>query len=372
MTKFVPRPAARVSNVELFFDLVFVFAVTQLTSLVRHEPGFPGLFQAVVVLGLLWWMYDGYVWLANAVRPDSTPTKLGLFAAMAAFLVLALAIPHAFNSAGLVFAVAYLVVVVLYTLLFMTAGVPQVVRATLAVLPYNLAAAALVLLPGLIPALPHWPFWLAGVGVLVFHTLTARLGRIQIQSAHYVERHGLLIIIALGESVIAVGVGASAVPVSPALVIAVVLGLAVGIGMWFTYFDGADERAVEALDRATAQRRSGLAVQMAYTHYAMIFGIILLASGLQEVVTHLAEPGHAAIPWLLAAGVALFLLGNGEFRRSLRIGGPVQRLVAAAVALASAFVGLAANEAVQLLVLVLALATVPVLAARRRGVGSVR
>lgn len=353
-------PAGGVSNVELFFDLVFVFAVTQLTSLVRHDPGLPGILQAVLVLGLLWWLYDGYVWLTNAMRPEPAVAKLVLFAAMAAFLVLALAIPRAFDTGGLLFAGAYLALALLHAGLFLATGVPRAVRGVLTVLPYNFAAGLLVLLPALVPPLPRWPFWLGGVAVLVLHTVTARMGSLQIRPAHLVERHGLLLIIGLGESVIAVGVGASTVPVGAALVIAVVLGLAVAIGLWFCYFDDSTERSVEALNRLSARRRSRLALQMAYTHYAMLFGIIVLAAGLQEVVTHLAEQGRAAVPWLLASGVALFLLGNAEFRRSVGAGGQIPRLGAVVVALASAAVGLVVDEAAQLLLLVLALAAIPV------------
>lgn len=364
------RPAETVSNVELFFDLVFVFAVTQLTSLVRHDSALTGLGQALLVLGLLWWMYDGYVWLTNAVRPDTLGAKLVLFGAMAAFLVLALAIPQAFGDGGMTFAVAYLVVVVLHGLLFMTAGVPQVVKAILGVLPFNLAAGLLVLLPCFFPDWPRWPFWLAGVGVLIVHSLTARLSGFRIQSAHFVERHGLLIIIALGESVVAVGVGASAVPLGPGVVAAAVLGLAVSMGLWLNYFDLPDRLAAEALERAQGPRRSRLALYMAFSHLAMIFGIVLLAAGIEEVITRLGEPGRGPVPWLLACGVALFLLGTFEYRRSLGTGGLLWRLPGAAVALASIAVGLAAAEAAQLLLLVLVLAAVALAtaaSARRTG-----
>ena len=352
------RPAEDVTNIELYFDLVFVFAVTQLTSLVRHDSALTGLGQALLVLGLLWWMYDGYVWLTNAVRPDSLAPKLVLFGAMAAFLVLALAIPQAFGSAGMTFAVAFLVVVVLHGLLFMTAGVREVVQSMLHVLPFNLAAGALVLLPCFFPSWPRWPFWMAGAGVLVFHSVTARRSGYRIQSAHFVERHGLLVIVALGESVVAVGVGASAVTLDPGVVAAAVLGLAVSMGLWFNYFNLPYRIATAGLDRLSGPLRSRLAFYVGVTHCAMIFGIVLLSAGIEGVIARLGQPGGGAVPWLLAGGVALFLAGTLEYRRALGGGGTWWRLGGCLAALASAAPGLAVSEALQLVWLVLVLAAV--------------
>jgi low temperature requirement protein LtrA len=355
-----PRPATEVTTVELFFDLVFVFTITQLTGLISHDTTPRGAGQALLILALVWWMYDGYVWLTNAVRPDAVAARLVLFGAMVAYLVLALTVPGAFGESGVAFAVAYLVVTVLHALLFATTGVYQVVRAILGIAPFNVASGLLVLVAGFVSGWPRWALWGAAVLVLLSTFALRRNRGFQVQAGHFVERHGLLMLIALGESVVAIGVGASVAPVTAPLVVALVLGLAVTIGLWWCYFDRDDERAALEMERAEETRRADLALwAFGATHYAMIFGVVLLAAGIREVILHLGAPGAGASPWLLGAGVGLFLASHAAYRRLLRIGPIGTRLIAAAVALLSSLVGLATAEAAQLGVLIAVLAAVP-------------
>lgn len=364
-----PRPATGVTTVELFFDLVFVFTITQLTGLVSRDATPAGIGQALLILALVWWMYDGYVWLTNAVRPDAVAARLVLFGAMVAYLVLALTVPSAFGQSGVAFSVAYLVVTVLHALLFATTGVHQVMRAILRIAPFNVASGLLVLVAGFLPGWPRWGLWGAAVLVLLSTFALRRNRGFQVEPGHFVERHGLLMLIALGESVVAIGVGASASAITAPLVVALVLGLAVTIGLWWCYFDRDDERAAVAMERAEETRRADLALwAFGATHYAMIFGVVLLAAGIREVIAHLGAPGQGASPWLLGAGVALFLASHAAYRRLLRIGPSVTRLVAAAVALVSTLLGLLTAEAAQLGVLIAVLAAVP-LVTRTAGPG---
>lgn len=366
------RPGESVTTVELFFDLVFVFTVTQVTALVAHRPDATGVGQALLILAMLWWMYDGYAWLTNGVRPESTAARLLLFGAMATYLVLALCVPQAFGDDGLPFAVAYLVVVAVHAGLFIAAGVPQVVRAILRIAPFNVGGGLLLLAAGFVTGTADWLLWSAAVLVNLSAPLIRRNRGFLVQPAHFVERHGLLTIIALGESVVAVGIGAADLPVTPKLVMAILLGLAVAVGLWWCYFGGDDERATDALLAVDEDRRADLALWVfGGFHYLMIFGVVLLAAGMKGAVGHLDEALHGATPWLLGAGVALFLAAHALYRGLLRFGPVTVRLAAAGICLASAVIGTSTTAAAQLCVLVAALAAIPI-TDRRAGTGTVR
>lgn len=356
-----PHPATTVTTVELFFDLVFVFTITQVTRLVEHDTSARGVGQALLVLAVLWWMYDGYAWLTNAVRPDQVAARLLLFSAMAANLVLALAVPRAFGDDGIAFALAYLVVVAIHTALFTTAGIDQVVRAILRISPYNLAAALLLLAAGFVHGWADWPLWIAAVAIQLGTLTLGRSRGFLVQADHFVERHGLLLIIALGESVVAIGIGASNRPLSAEIVVAIALALAVSAGLWWCYFDGDDDRARERMAQVDDVRRARLAgIGFGSTHFVMIFGIILLAAGTTEVIADIGGVGHGTAPWFIGSGVATYLLGDALYRWLLDLGPVGPRLVAAAMAVGSAALGLAVNEAAQFAVLVLVLASVPI------------
>jgi low temperature requirement protein LtrA len=158
-----PPENIRVSTLELFFDLVFVFTITQLTAVLVHEPNGRGLAQACLMLGVIWWMYGGYAWLTNAVAPDRPSRRLLLLGGMASFLVLALSIPHAFRGGGAAFGLAYLCVVGVHAGLYMRASSATTVRAVLGIAPYNVASALLVLAGGLIGGGAQYAIWAAAL-----------------------------------------------------------------------------------------------------------------------------------------------------------------------------------------------------------------
>ena len=185
-----PEGAERVSSLELFFDLVFVFTITELSTVLAHETGWKGVVQVVLMLGVIWWMYDGYAWLTNAVPPDRTSRRLFLLAAMAAFLVLALAIPGAFRGSGLTFGLAYLAIVTVHSGLFASSSQQRITRAILGLAPLNLVSALFILAGGIAGGTAQYVLWALG---FVSEWVTPRLiksGGFLIAPAHFVERPG--------------------------------------------------------------------------------------------------------------------------------------------------------------------------------------
>jgi low temperature requirement protein LtrA len=206
-------------------------------------------------------------------------------------------------------------------------------RAILGVLPFNLLLAIAVLASGLVAAEWNWIPWAIGGAAIVATTAARRERGFQMSPSHFVERHGLVVLIALGESVVAIGGGAADLPVGFWLVAWVVLGLALAAALWWSYFDGDDERAEHAMTRASDGERTTLGIYAYYyAHLFMIAGIVIVAAGVHEAVAHLHQP-FAANAWLISAGVAVYLAGAALYRRLLGLGPAFVRAGAAVVAL---------------------------------------
>jgi len=218
----------RVTTIELFFDLVFAFTLTQLTALLGTRPDGTDLVQVLLIFGLLWWMYDGYAWLTNTRAPARTAERLLLLVGMAGFLIAGLAIPRGFGSDGLALGLGYLVVVLVHASLYFRLN-RNIVRIAM----FNLTSALLVVIAGIIclrsgsgrPAGPAlravYPLWALALAVQVGSPLITPLrGRFEIQPSHFVERHGALVIVAIGESIAAIGIGARGAAVDLSLVTA--------------------------------------------------------------------------------------------------------------------------------------------------------
>lgn len=345
--------AARVSTLELFFDLVFVFTITQLTTVLFDDPTARGLLRVAIMLGVIWWMYGGYAWLTNAVAPDRAARRLLLLGGMAAYLVLALAIPRAFSGSGLAFGLAYLAVVGVHALLFTRTSSERAVRAILRIAPFNLASALLILLAGILGRTAEYVIWVLAVALEWVTPRLASTSGFEIAPAHFVERHGLVVLIALGESVIAVGAGVHGVAVTVPVAGVAVLGLLLNAGLWWAYFGGDDGRAEHALTAADRERRPGLALTaFGYWHLPLLLGVIALASGLRAATGHAFADLDGARALALAGGVALFLLAEALFRRSLGIGPGRWRVAVAVLALATIPLGVAVAAVAQLAVLV--------------------
>jgi low temperature requirement protein LtrA len=365
--------SAGVTTLELFFDLVFVFALTRLTSVVRDASGPADLVQAALVLCLLWWMYDGYAWMTNNVATGSTSRRVLVLLGMAAFLVAAVAVPGAFGPDGVIFGFAYLSMGLIHLGLFTQAQSQQSVRAILQVVPFNMGMAMLVVVAGWAHGALDYVLWGAAFALIVSAMARRAESGFEIRPAHFAERHGLIIIIALGESVVDLGIGAEGHLHDTATVVTTILGLALAAVLWWLYFDQDDEAGARALGASTAEGRARVAL-FAYSLavLVMVAGVVVSASGLETAVAHPHRHLPAWAAWSIAAGAAIYLAGLALFRRLLSLPHPANRLLAVVPVLACAALGLTVNAATEIVVLTVVLAAAVVLDSRTHYSSSAR
>src|SRR2546425_12415537 len=226
----------RVTSLELFFDLVFVFTITQLTSVLAREPTLPGLLQTMVIFGNVWWMYGGYAWLTNAVPPRELGVRLLLLVGMSGFLLIALAIPTAFGAGGIAFGVGYMIVTLVHTGVFMRTSQQTAVQALTVLGPSNVITAVLLFAAGFTNGGLRWTLFVVSFWLHWATPLFGRTGGFRIRVGHFVERHGLILLIAIGESVVAggIGLGTAALPVGRGL--SALPGLALAAPPWGGFF----------------------------------------------------------------------------------------------------------------------------------------
>jgi low temperature requirement protein LtrA len=322
----------RVTPLELFFDLVFVFAFTQVTTVLSNNPTWSGLAHALLILGVLWYAWASYAWLTNTVDPGLGAVSAAILVAMAAMFVAALAVPEAFGSHGVLFGVAFLIVTVMDLTLYAlsTRHEPDLLAAILRVAPSALAGAALIIVAGFVDGGLKPVLWLAAVVVAYFTPLLLGSRGWRVQPAHFAERHGLIVIIAIGESLIAIGVGEKVSGLNAEVIVAAVLGFAVATSFWLAYFDFFTIRAHQMLtDRSGAERAALARDVYTYLHFPMVAGIVLFAFAMKTTLADV-DGELATIPALgLCGGPALYLFAFVALRvrlsRSLRGG----RLIAA-------------------------------------------
>ena len=348
----------RVSNIELFFDLVFVFTLTQLTGLVVHPHDFSDYLKAILVFVTLMWIYVGYAWLTSNIAIQNLSQRLLLFTSMASFFVMALSIPDVFGDGGLPYALGLLVVTIVHAGLFKTAPTTSA-QAIRFFAPFNIASALLVLIAAFVRPPWDWLLWVAAVAVLLISSALGREGAFQLSPSHFVERNSLLIIVALGESIVDIGIGARGLPIDTTLVLSAALALFLSASVWWTYFGGDESLAEQHFAGAAPSERARMAlIGFGYAHFIMIAGIILIAAGLGVAITHPVGQPEAADEvgiWNLAAGLALYLIGDTLYRRVLRIGPGRLRLLIAALALLTVPLGLIFGALAQLTACVLLL-----------------
>jgi low temperature requirement protein LtrA len=343
---------ASVTPLELFFDLVFVFGLTQVTALIAENPTGQGLLRGALVLGLLWWSWVGYAWLGNVVRADEGTARVAMLAAMAAMFVMALAIPEAFHDlpGGLpgpvVVGLCYFSFRALHLILFwiISKDDPGLRRQVIRFAPSMIGGTALLLLASTLHGPAQTAMW--GLALLADYggTMLAGASGWRLRSAsHFAERHGLILIVALGESIVAIGVGIAGLPISWPVLAAAVLGLALSAGLWWVYFDVTSLIAERALANARDRDRARLARDAySYLHLPMITGVVLVALGVENVLEYvgdgrhhdLAEPLTGLPLYALYGGVALYLLAHAAFKLRATHVLSTQRLAVAAVVLA--------------------------------------
>jgi low temperature requirement protein LtrA len=325
----------RVSTLELFFDLVFVFTITQLAETLYQHLDVATLGNVILILAVVWWMYSGYAWLTNAVAPNSTTRRTLLLTGMAGFLVMAIAIPEAFGEYGWLFGASYLVVNVVHTALFRQAT-QGAWRAMRLLAPLNILAALLVLTGGFLPEPWRHLCWVAAPVIQIAGGYLHHAEMHSITAGHFAERHGLVVIVAIGESIIAIGLGFHGVHLGTGAILVAVLGLCIAYYLWWYYFAGDDERAEHVLARTPPATRARLALNAyGYAHVPMLLGIVVLAVGIHKVVGHAFEPLHWGEAITLSGGVALYLVGHAVFLTLLGLRGVRHRLAAAAIVLAT-------------------------------------
>jgi low temperature requirement protein LtrA len=315
-----------VTRLELFFDLVFVFAITQVTSFLSHSPTWGGLLRGLLLLGALWWAWGAYAWLTNTLDPEEGAVRLAVLGAMAAMLVVSLAAPGAFGRDGVTFGVAYFVVRALHLFLYGIAGRGDrdLFRAVMRVAPVWMLAPALLVVAGFLDRSGQLALWGAALTVDYLGVLIGRMRGWRISPAHFVERFGLVIILALGESIVAIGVGAAGLPLDTGVIAAALLGITVAACLWWSYFDWVVFVGQARLSEATGAQRAALARDAySYLHLPMVAGIVLFAFGLKTTLPDVAGPLPTVPALGLVGGIALYLIAHVALR--LRIGAGLGR-----------------------------------------------
>jgi len=345
----------RVTPLELFFDLVFVYAITNVTALMEHEIGGRTVLQGMLVLAIVWFGWCAYTWLGNQARADEGLLRLAMVVAMTGMFFVAISIPYAFDDEGnaaMVLAIAFAVVRLTHIAVYLiAAGDDRELRSVITAMGLVVAA---MLTPLIIGALADaddrvW-WWLAAVVVDQVGVYFVRSTRWRLQSAtHFAERFGLIVIIAIGESVVAVGASSSAPQLSARTGVALLCGVAVAVCLWWLYFDVVAIVAQGVLQRASGLERARLARDSyTYLHLPMVASIVFTALGLVLLIE-----GHehvAAGRYALFGGIAGYLASHLAFR--LRNIGSinVQRAVTAVLALGAILVLRGTPSLVQLLV----------------------
>ena len=310
----------RVTPLELFFDLVVVFAFTQVTQLMSDDLTWRGLGRGLLALAAIWWAWTGYAWLTNTLEPEEGRVRAGMFGAMAAMLVVALAVPGAFGADAVLFGVAYVLVLLLDLVLYAMAGRrdPDLFRALLGFAPAAMVGAVCILVAGFVDGRVQTVLWVVGLAVLYGGALIGRGRGWRISPAHFAERHGLIVIIALGESIIALGVGAAPFSLSAGIITAAILGVVVVASLWWAYFDVIAVMSQRQLSQTSGAGRARLARDYySYLHLPMIAGIVLFALGLKATIEHVGEPLAAVPAVALCGGLALYFLTHVGLRLRL-------------------------------------------------------
>jgi low temperature requirement protein LtrA len=329
----------RVAPLELFFDLVFVFALTQVTKLMSDDPTWEGLGRGMLVLALLWFAWGAYAWLTTYISAEEDLERLLMFAAMGAFLIAALAVPEAFGDNALLFAVAYALVRWLHIFIFAEANDDVDAGGAIRRLARTaLPAPALLIGAAFLEGPPQTLLWVLAIAIDFGGPFVFGVRGFQVSAGHFAERFALIVIIALGESIVAIAAGLG--EIDAGVVGAALLGLVVACALWWAYFDVVALVAESRFRRTEGHERALMARDSySYLHLPMIAGIVLVALGVKKTIGHVDEPLKTIPSVALFGGVALYYAGHVGFRLRNVHSVNRPRLVAALVCLALIPVG---------------------------------
>jgi low temperature requirement protein LtrA len=317
MTDRAPEREQRVTPLELFFDLVFVFAITQVTQLMSRDPTWVGIGHGLLVLAALWWLWTGYAWLTNMLEPEEGLVRAGMFAAMAAMFLVALAVPRAFGAEAMVFGIAYLVVRLINLALYAIAawGDRDLLRRLTRYAGTEMIGPLIIIAAAASDDRWRAVFWLVAMATIYSSAVIGRGRGANISPGHFAERYGLVVIIALGESVIALGVAAAEVPLTIGISSAAILGILIIVALWWSYFDVFAVMAHRQLvGRGGAEQAQLARDYYRYLHLPMIAGIVLFALGLEATIEHVDQPLAPVSAVALCGGLALYFLTHVVMR----------------------------------------------------------
>jgi low temperature requirement protein LtrA len=313
----VMRQEETVTPLELFFDLVFVLAITQCTALMSSDPTWPGLAKGLVILGVLWWCWVGYAWLTSVVDPEEGAVRLVIFAAMAGLLVAGLCVPHAFDDTALIFALAYAFVRVAHIALYLIASRDdeRFRRSVKGLAASTAIGVGLLVVAAFTDGLAQGALWATALSLDMGGPYFFGADGWKLAPHHFSERHGLIVIIALGESIVAVGVGADT-KIDLGIVAAAVVGTAVAAALWWLYFDIVAIAAARRLVNAEPGRAQNEMARdsYSYVHFPMVAGIVLVALGMKKTLGHVEDPLKLVPAAALMGGTAMYLLAHVGFR----------------------------------------------------------
>jgi low temperature requirement protein LtrA len=306
----------RVTPRELFFDLVFVFAFTQVATLFAADATFAGIGRGTLVLAALWWTWSAYAWLTNTLDPEEEAVGAALLVALIAMFVAALAVPGVFADEGVLFGAAFLVVWAMHNALYLLAGrgSRDLLDAVLRLAPWTLFGAILILIAGFTDGARTW-LWLAALLCAYVGGAVSGAEGWRVHPSHFAERFGLVVIIALGEAFISIGIGANGIDLGLGEVVAAILGLLVATSFWLAYFDFFSLRGEQMLrDHEGPQRVAFARDVYAYAHLPLVVGIVLFAFAMKSIVPHVGDKLDSVAAFALCGGCALYLLTFSAIR----------------------------------------------------------
>jgi low temperature requirement protein LtrA len=331
----------RVVPLELFFDLVFVFAVTQVTVLMSHKPTWEGLGQGMLVLIALWWCWGAYAWLTNYIASDEGVERLLIFVVMGALLIAALAVPHAFDDDALLFGLAYALARWMHIFIWAEANDDvDIGQAIVRLARTAVPGPALLIVAGLVDdGTLRALLWIVGLSIDYAGPYVYGVSGFRVSAGHFAERFSLIVIIALGESIVAIGAGVHD-ELDAGIVAAAIFGLALSCALWWAYFDVVAVVAERRFRRMEPELRVRIARDSySYIHLPMIAGIVLVALGVKKTTQDVDEPLKLVPTVALFGGVALYYAGHVGFRlrnlgtlNSIRLGALIVSLALIPVA----------------------------------------